>query len=206
MWGGCGEDKLSTSLPELTVELLRSGRAAPCPGRALTQPPCSLQGQPWCSRHCSPCPCAAMQVSHLLGHCCGLGSSCWGGQARNAGWSGDGGLAGGATPWLGQGCMSWGAGKGPRARWLWQSRLQACWCWVITGSILLPREGRSWGSSWQHLQSLGDVPCISLVMEEGLKDCFPKPVFTVSLCFLQPLPHQVSAAMITEIPVSRWLN
>lgn len=36
--------------------------------RALTQPPCSLQGQSCCSCCSSPSPCTVLQVSHLMGH------------------------------------------------------------------------------------------------------------------------------------------
>lgn len=36
--------------------------------RALTQPPCSLQGQSCCSCCSSTSPCTVLQVSHLMGH------------------------------------------------------------------------------------------------------------------------------------------
>lgn len=42
-------------------------------GRALTQPPCSLQGRSCCSRCSSPSPCTAPQVRHLVGCRSGLG-------------------------------------------------------------------------------------------------------------------------------------
>lgn len=42
-------------------------------GRALTQPPCSLQGRSCCSRCSSPSPCTVPQVRHLVGCRSGLG-------------------------------------------------------------------------------------------------------------------------------------
>lgn len=135
-----------------------------------------------------------MQVRHLTGHRCGLGLRVvLLGRSGKKPWCGAGTVlvAEGATPWSGQGCMSQGAGKGlrllPGPGGFGKANRRAI-------GALGGKEG-TWGSSWQHLQNLGDIVCISFVTGEGLKNCF-----SISLCLLQPLTHCVSAASLHKFP------
>lgn len=80
--------------------------------------------------------------------------------------------AGALLPWPGHSSTSWGAGRDGGCSWGWVALAELLQGWVITWSTLLPHEG-PWGSSWQHLQSLGGAVSISPVLRAGLPQSQP---------------------------------